>query len=301
DIVLIGGNIMSVSIFNSYEGEKKLLKLYDQALIGLGLEYEENYVKTRYGKTHILTTGPEKAPPVVLLQGGNTVSPITLSWFLPLTKQFRVYAPDTIGHPGKSEQVRISPSDDSFGKWTIDILDGLGLSEAIFIGPSYGAGIILRTASFAPERIKKAVLYVPSGIASGSIAQMVRKVVLPMLMYKMYPSEERLIKAVRPMFTGEIDEITKQVTGAVFRYVKLETNMPRLAKKEELIKFKSPTIVIAGDKDIFFPAQRVIPRAKDIITNLVGAESIPDLGHLPSKDNLNYINDLIIRFIKKEK
>lgn len=103
------------------------------------------------------------------------------------------------------------------------------------------------------------------------------------------------------MFTGEIDEMTKQVTGAVFRYVKLETKMPRWANKKELIKYKSPTIILAGEKDIFFPAQRVITRAKEIIPNLVAAESISDLGHIPSMNMLNYINDRIIRFIKEEK
>lgn len=275
-----------------------LFKLYDEALFNLGIDYEEKYIETRYGKTHILIAGPEKAPPVVLLQGGNTISPITVSWFAPLIKKFRVFAPDTIGHPGKSDQVRISPQDSSFGKWTIDILNALDLNDPMFIGPSYGAGIILRTAEIAPERIKKAVLCVPSGIASGSMIQMMLKIMIPMLRYKANPTEDRLIRAVKPMTTDEIDELTKQVTGAVFRYVKLETKMPKLASKEGLIKFKSPTMVIAGENDIFFPANQIIPRAKEIIPNLIVTEAISNMGHFPSKANQNHISEMIIKFFE---
>ena len=152
----------SESIYRSPEGEKKVLELYKSALKRLGLKFEEQMIDTRYGVTHTLITGPKESPPLIILQGGNTVNPVTLSWFLPLMKEYRVYAPDTIGHPGLSAQNRISPRNDSFGKWVVDLLDNLGIEKSSFIGPSYGAGIILRTAAYAPERISKAVLLMPS-------------------------------------------------------------------------------------------------------------------------------------------
>jgi len=289
------------TIYKSPEGEAKVLSLYDKALAKLGLEFEETTVNTRFGDTHIIITGPKEAPPLIILQGGNTVSPVTLSWFLPLTKEYRVYAPDTIGHPGKSIQNRVSPADDSFGKWVVDILDGLRIERAAFIGPSYGAGIILRTAAFAPERISKAVLFVPSGIATGSISRMVFKIIIPMFMYQLFPTDKRLHKAVSPMFSGDVDEITVEVTGAVYLHVKLETKMPRLATKEELMGFKAPILVLAGEKDIFFPADKILPRAKEIIPNLIAAESLQESGHFPSMKTLYYINDRIRKFLKENR
>lgn len=266
------------TIYKSPEGEAKVLSLYDKALAKLGLEFEETIVNTRFGDTHIIITGPKEAPPLVILQGGNTVSPVTLSWFLPLTNEYRVYAPDTIGHPGKSSQNRVSPADDSFGKWVVDILDGLSIERAAFIGPSYGAGIILRTAAFAPERISKAVLFVPSGIATGSISRMIIKIFIPMFMYQLFPTDKRLLKAVSPLFSGDVDEIAVEVTGAVYLHYKLETKMPRLTSEEELKNYNAPTLVLAGEKDIFFPAEKIIPRAKEIIPNLIAAECLkPDI------------------------
>ena len=78
------------TIYKSPEGEAKVLSLYDKALAKLGLEFEETIVNTRFGDTYIIITGPKEAPPLVILQDGNTVSPVTLSWFLPLTNEYRV-------------------------------------------------------------------------------------------------------------------------------------------------------------------------------------------------------------------
>ncbi|UCH89559.1 MAG: alpha/beta hydrolase [Thermoplasmata archaeon] len=290
-----------VTIYRTPEGETKIIELYDKILAELEIDFEETMIKTRFGETHIIITGPKKAPPLIILQGGNTVSPVTLSWFLPLLKKFRVYAPDTIGHPGKSSQNRISPKDESFGKWVADILDNLNLKKAAFIGPSYGAGIILRTATFAPERISKAVLFVPSGIATGSMGKMIFKIVFPMLMYRFRPTDKRLVKAVGPMFFGEIDRTSAEVTGAVFLNVKLETKMPKLTTKDELKNYKAPTMVMAGEFDVFFPAEKIIPRAKEVIPNLYSAECLKEQGHFPSRKNLKIINNKILRFLEEDK
>lgn len=288
------------TLSKSPEGEAKVLSLYDKAVAKLELEFDKTIVDTRFGDTHIFITGPKGAPPLVILQGGNTVSPVTLSWFLPLTNEYRVYAPDTIGHPGKSSQNRVSPADDSFGKWVVDILEGLSIEKAAFIGPSYGAGIILRTAAFAPERISKAVLFIPSGIATGSISRMIFKIFIPMLMYQLFPTDKRLLKAVSPMFSGAVDEFAVEVTGAVYLHYKLETKMPRLTTEEELKNYTVPTLVLAGEKDIFFPAEKIIPRAKEIIPNLIAAECLKGEGHFPAIESLGYINERILRFLKEK-
>ncbi len=287
------------SIYRSCQGQAEILQLYDSLLEQLNLIVEEQMIETRFGLTNVLVTGPKDAPPLIIFQGGNTVNPITLSWFLPLIKHYRVFAPDTIGHPGKSSEKRISPKDDSFGKWVIDLLDYLKIQKAPMIGPSYGAGIILRTATYAPERISKAVLIVPSGIATGSLKRMVFKILIPMLVYRWSPSNERLLKAVRPIFNDEVDEKSLQVISSVFRNVKLETHMPRLATAEELKGFTAPTLVLAGEKDIFFPAIKILPQAKVIIPNLVSAECLLGSGHFSNAKTLNYINQRIFSFLQE--
>lgn len=286
-----------MGIYKSTEGKAKILDYYDKALSKLNVSYNDLYVNTRFGKTHILEIGPAEGKPLVIFHGGNVTNPVSLSWFKPLMQDYHIYAPDTMGHPGKSDQTRLSPKDDSYGHWAVDFLDEIGLNQAYFIGPSYGGGITLRIAAHAPERISKAVLIIPSGIARGSTKRMIFEVIPPLLIYRYFPNHDRLIRAVKPMLSEEIDEDLLQHIGDVLLNVKLESEFPRLATAEELEGFKAPTLVLAGDKDIFFPSEAVIPRAKEIILNLIAAESLKGSNHFPPKQTIAYINQRIKTFL----
>ena len=283
-----------MSIYRSPEGKAEIMSLYDSFLLHLGVEFEDLFLDTRFGETHVLMTGPRDAPPLVILQGGNVVNPVSLSWFVPLAREYRIYAPDTIGHPGKSAQTRISPTDESYGRWVVDLLDVLGLGRAPLLGPSYGAGIIV---VHAPERISKAVLIVPSGIASGSMRRMVLEIALPMLRYRISPNRERLRRAVRPMFTEEPEEDVPRVIGAVFRNVRLETSLPKHTTADELAGFEAPTMILAAENDIFFPADKVLPRAREIIPNLARSELLEGSGHFPSERGLARLNESVQAFL----
>jgi pimeloyl-ACP methyl ester carboxylesterase len=286
------------SIYKSVEGKEGLEVLYNKAIAQLDVDIDSHYIETRHGTTHVLVTGPADGEQVVILQGGNTVNPLTLSWFRPLLDEFQVIAPDTIGHPGLSSENRLSPTDGSFGDWLVDILDQFNIQRAILVAPSYGAGIILRTAAYHPERISKAVLVVPSGIASGSMARMMFKVVFPMLMYRAFPSERRLKRAVQPMLSDGIDELSLEVIGAVFRFVKLETKMPKHTTIEELKGFEAPVMVFTAERDIFFPANVINQRVKEIIPNLVAIETLRGDGHFPSRASMELINKRVSSFIR---
>lgn len=124
-------------------------------------------VGTRFGDTHVLVVGPEDAPPVVFLPGGNFLNPTCLRWFLPLARDHRLYAPDIVGQPGRSAQERPSPKGDGHAWWMEDFLDGLGLRRTPLVGLSYGAGIAVRTMGYAPERVSRAALISPSAVATG--------------------------------------------------------------------------------------------------------------------------------------
>ena len=228
----------SESIYRSPEGETEIHTIYDRQLARLDLPYESRMLDTRYGETHVLALGPQDAPPVMMLQGGNTTNPLTLGWLRPLIERYRVYAPDTIGHPGKSSPLRLSPRDDSYGRWLVEVLDALGLQAPALLGGSYGAGILLRAAVYAPERIGKAVLFIPSGLVSIPAGTM-----LYMLWwlgaYRLTPTRARLERILWPMFKGEpIGEDLLEITEAVFRWTHIEAEMPRNVRPEELANFK---------------------------------------------------------------
>ncbi|QIN83893.1 alpha/beta fold hydrolase [Rubrobacter tropicus] len=283
------------SIYRSPEGEAELMSLYDEALARLGPGCETRTIGTVAGLTHVIVAGPEDAPPLVVLQGGNFLNPLCLAWFLPLANEYRLYAPDIIGQPGRSAQSRPSARGDGHARWLVDVLDGLGLGLASFVGISYGAGLILRLAGLAPGRIDRAVLVSPAGVAAGPIRPMLRQVALPMLLYRASPNPERLLRAACPILTEPEEPYVRQL-GAVYRHVRLDRQLPRAATKEELSGYGSPTLLFAAQDDLFFPAERTIPRAREIISNLE-AETLPGR-HVPSNETFARVNDRAAAFLK---
>jgi pimeloyl-ACP methyl ester carboxylesterase len=287
---------MPDSIYKSKEGETKIRNLYGEALFSLAANHESRSIPTGLGETHVLAVGPEDSPPLLFLPGGNFLNPSCLEWFLPLSKTHRIYAPDIIGQPGRSAGTRPSSKGDGHAKWVEEVLDGLGLERVPFVGISYGAGISLRIAGYSPERVSRAVLVSPSGLVRGSIPRMLVEVVLPMAKYRLSPNEERLRRASRPLLTEEDEFLARQV-GAVYRHVKLDSDLPRAATKEELSRFHSPTMVFAAEDDIFFPGEGVIKRAREIIPNLVFAEILEGSLHIPSRSAFAHINEEIEDFL----
>ena len=283
------------SIYRSPEGEAELMGLYDEALVRLGVGCEGRVVGTRFGSTHVLVTGPEDAPPLIVLPGGNFLNPLCLAWFLPLARSHRLYAPDIVGQPGRSAQTRPSAKGDGHARWPTDVLDGLGLERAPFVGVSYGAGVVLRLAGLAPGRISRAALVSPAGIVVGPVPRMVREVVVPMLLYRASPSPGRLLRAARPILTEPEDPYVRQL-GAVYRHVRLDRELRRKATEGELSGYRSPTLLFAAAEDLFFPAGMVVARARRLISNLQ-TEVLFGCRHVPSKRAFARINDRIEAFL----
>jgi pimeloyl-ACP methyl ester carboxylesterase len=176
-------------------------------------------------------------------------------------------------------------------------MDHFNIEHCSFIGPSYGGGIILRLASFMPEKIDCAVLVSPAGITLGSKMRMMKEVLLPLLLFNRTSSEKYLNKITGNMSENTMKEIDKRIIGDVFKYIRLEQDMPKLTKREELAHYTAPTMVIAGEKDLFFPENRVRNVAKEVIPNLVAFKAY-DMGHFPSETHLVEINREIINFLK---
>ena len=282
-------------IYRSPAGEAELAALYDEALARLGPGCETRRVGTSFGETHVILAGPEDAPPLVVLPGGNFLNPLCLSWFLPLAESFRLYAPDIVGQPGRSARTRPSARGDGHARWLGEVLDGLGLGPASFVGISYGAGLVLRLAGLAPGRVAGAVLVSPAGIAVGPIWPMLRETALPMLVYRARPNRERLLRAARPLLTDLEEPYVRQL-GLVYRHVKLDRELPRAATREELAGYGAPTMLFAAEDDLFFPAGKVIPRATEIIPNLE-TEALPGSRHVPSREAFAHINERTTAFL----
>jgi len=292
---------MPKSVYKTPEGEAEIRALYAEALAELGLPYESLRVGTRLGDTHVLALGPEYGPPAVFLPGGNALNPTCLTWFLPLAERHRIYAPDIVGQPGLSAQTRPSSKGNGHAFWMEDVLDEVGLHGPVpLVGISYGAGIGIRTMGLAPERVSRTALVSPAGIATGPFLRILLEIGVPTLLYRLRPTEERLIRAAMPLFTEPEDPaFTPAVRqlGVALRHLRLDADLPRTATEEELRGFRGPVAVFASEDDAFFPAREVLPRAREIFPNLALAEILEGCRHVPSKEALALVNERILAFL----
>ncbi|WP_108672332.1 alpha/beta fold hydrolase [Peribacillus acanthi] len=287
-----------MSIYISDAGKKKLQDHYASYLKTFNIPFDREYINTRFGITHVLVTGPKEGKPLFILHGGNCINPMTLSWFSSLLYEYRVYAPDTVGHPGLSAETRVSSQDDSFANWIVDLMNYFRIEKAGFVGASFGGGIILRLARYFPERITCSILYAPAGIVLGPKVDMIRKILLPLMILKVNGSQKQLAKIAEAMSDGNMKDIDAEITGEVFRSVKLERDMPKIVEESELQNYLAPTMIIGKTKDIFFPGEKLIHRAKQVIPNLVESQ-IYESGHFSSDKVLELEKSDMLRFLKK--
>jgi len=261
---------MSKAVYKNSKSQKIMLDLYDKQALALNIEFEDIYVDTRFGKTHLLKTGNLKGKPILLFHGGNSTAPYYLRDFLFLRNEYLIYAPDTMGHPGKSAQTVFSTKNLEYGEWASDVINGLGFKQMICIGGSYGGGVLAKLMCFAPKKISKAILLVPSGICNASTVSIMFRMGIPMILYIMTQKEKWLKRAILPMTINEkeIDDSTLEMVRCSFDHVCVKAGMPSNVKMADMQNYTAPTLLITGEKDVMFPGEKVITRAKTIIPNL---------------------------------
>ena len=126
---------------------------------------------------------------------------------------------------------------------------------------------------------------------------MLFSIMLPYLLYLLFPSPRRLRRAVRWM-GSDIDDDLLQLIKAVFQRVRVEAEMPRPATRAELAGCTAPALVIAAEKDAMFPGEAVIKRAREIFANLAVAECLKGATHLSAQSDMDHVNRRIGEFLE---
>ena len=194
--------------------------------------------------------------------------------------------------PGKSAPYRtLNTNRDDYGRWLVEILDIQKIDKIPFVVSSYSSAMLLSLAQVAPQRIEKAALVVPSGIAHGPLMPILRSMAVPMLKYYFVQSD-RSFKKIMQLMATEDDEQMEEFFKLMMSSYKMEMKPPREFSKDDLKNFTAPVILFASDDDIFFPAKRVFPRAKEIFPTM--PELIKITGnHLPSADTMSFVCERI--------
>lgn len=253
------------SIYRSAKAKSAVIALYDKQINELNIPFKDVYLETSFGKTHLIECGDSNKAPLLVFHGGNATTAYNLKYCDFLLPHFHIYAVDTVGHPGKSAEISISPFNQDYGKWAKEVIEKLGYEQIACFGGSFGAGILVKTMCTAPEMISKSVLLVPSAIKNApSIKSM--NMMFPMCMYRITHDEKWFVKCILPMAVKE-KAITKDIlltAKCSIDHSRIKSIMPQNEKTRELQKYKNLVLVMAAQRDCLFPAKGVLRRAKKV-------------------------------------
>jgi len=292
------------STFKTPEGEATYLAAYEAAMKLWPVPYEETEIPTRFGITHVVVTGPEDAPPLVLLHGMS----MTLTMWSPniadFSKDYRVYAIDVLGQPGRSIPNYDEPIRDAgdFVTWLHEVLDRLNLDRASLVGMSMGGWIAINFTMAAPERVHKLVLLSPAA----SFQPIVKQFMLRGMLMSMIP-----IRYTANSFMGWMgikdtpgDLISRCLLDLFYlgmKHFRMPPEsafiMPAVFSDEELRALHVPVLLLIGENEVIYEAAKALGRARALLPNFEG-DLVPRSNHNMCGSHYQIVDARVLDFLK---
>jgi len=292
------------SAFKTAEGEAAYLAAYGAAMNLWPVPYKELEIPTRFGTTHVVVSGPNDAPPLVLLHGYF----VTLNMWSPnvaeFSKDYRVYAIDLMGQPGKSIPDPDEPLRDTadLAAWLSETLDRLHLDRIFLVGMSYGGWVALNLTLTAPERVRKLVLLSPAA----SFQPLVKQFALRGMLMGLFPT--RLTANSLMGWMGFKDSPGDTLTRCLLdlfylgvKHFRLSPDtmrlMPSVFSDDELRGLHVPVLLLIGENEVIYDAAEALDRARRLIPDFEG-DLVPRCSHDMCASKHDIVDARVLDFLK---
>ncbi len=285
--------------FISADAKKQCLALFDEwEKSHWPVESESRYIDTSYGKTFVRITGPEDAPPLVLIHGMGSNSLIFYSKIKDLSENFRTYAVDTVGDKGLSICTTPIKKSDDYVQWFDELFNALDLDNNInLMGGSYGAWLISQYAIHKQNRLSKLVLIAPVGTIVPINPQFMRRLLLSTLPFDYFQ------KSFNLWFDPTINNKSASLqflgfSNACNKFYKANFILnPNVLNDEELKSIKCPVLFLAGDHERVFSPYEAMDRLERVVPQFK-KKIIPGVGHATISDS-NLTTETILTFLRE--
>lgn len=248
--------------------------------------------------------GKPEAEAVLLVHGFNATADSWNRIAGPLTKNYRVIAPDL---PGWGASTRIDSASYGYPKQIErlhQLVGQLGLKRFHLVGHSMGGGISARYAAQYPDEVITLGLIAPHGVTEPEQSELARSVAQGdnWLVVSSMDSFERLMKNLfvkRPFVPRSVLKYMAQQTirGAQKTqriFDEIQASPPLM---ELLAQIKAPTFIVWGDDDKLIH----VSAAELFRTNIANSEVLimKQTGHMPLLENVKQCNAAYIAFLNK--
>ena len=288
-------------LYKSAEGKAVCHASYDRAMKLWNVDYEEEWVETDFGSTHIITAGPEEGKPVFLLPGLFADATMWYANVGALAQSYRVYAVDLPVYGGKSEVSERRITDISgYTVWFSALLQHYRYEQTAVAGLSYGSWLSLALSREMPASISALIMLDPSETFANMRSIMLWK---GLWHFMIFPSRQKYISFFDWMGGGYSDpqlDIWFEHMLDVIEYGSIgmmDVPQHRVYSRDELRMLTMPVLILAGGKPIIYKnpeafaaaAARALPHAE--------IEIVPNAGHSLNMEKPAQVNERILRFL----
>jgi pimeloyl-ACP methyl ester carboxylesterase len=284
------------TIYKTEENEAKIMAMYGEKLSQWPVLYELVEIRTKYGSTNVIASGPKDAPPIILIHAMGVTATMWLPNVEALSDKYRVYAIDVIGDLGKSELYSLDyypKTGADYNDWLREVVSGLGIERTDVIGASMGGWIAMNFAVYSPDKVKRLALLGPMGLKANTF-----KVISKLTKILINPSQKNKAELTRWVL-GDNEE----VNDALAEYLNTAMNcegrlgVPKRISKSELRLIEAPTLLILGgdDNPIGNPIRNKRYAEKSISDLRVAI--LPNTGHLMNVERHEEVNRSILEFL----
>jgi pimeloyl-ACP methyl ester carboxylesterase len=232
----------------------------------------------------------------------------------PLSKKFRVIAPDLLGH-GESAKPRSDYSLGAFAVFLRDLLDELGVSQATVVGHSLGGGVAMQFVYQHPDYVKRLVLISSGGLGpdvgwilrllSAPGAEFVLPIIAPKPVLDVGNKLRSWLRAAGiqsprgaelwAAYSSLSDPETRQSFLRTLRSVVDYRGQSVSALNRLSLRQGLPIMAIWGDRDGIIPVDHAYAAHEARADSRL--EVLPGIGHFPQVEAPNEVVELIEDFI----
>lgn len=277
-----------------------------------GVRATSRFANVEGRRVHFIEAG--RGEPLVLLHGAGGGA---ANWFrvLPeLAESFRVIAPDLPGF-GLSDPIDPRPPlGHCIAVHLSGWLDRLGLERCRVAGTSFGGLVAARIASRDPERVDRLVLIASAGLGR-EMTRWVRALGLPFIgRWALRPTRRGSRWAFRKLMTSDRSRIDPSLEDALVDYLHCSDlagdtrTMARayrmfcsprgqreVLSRAELAALHAPTLLVSGERDVFFPSRHARAAAASIPQ--AHAHILDGVGHSPNWEAPDELLDVMLPFL----
>ena len=286
--------ITAKSIYATPDAEEQFMAIYDAKMGQWPTEYKDVYVETSYGTVHVIVSGPEDAPPMLLLNASEMSG---WSWLYnvgELNTRYRTYAIDTLGEVGKSrlnDTFNFPMDGKALADFYVEITDALGIQKAYVVGASFGGFIATNYALHYPERVGAVALLGPMGVTPAT-----NRTVMRIMLTAIVPVRPFQVSTTN-WATGD-DPYVRAETSEWFLMVMTDATPkkapPVTFTPEQLQRMDVPVLLIIGSEDNLTGDPEGV---KELAMNIPAVQiEVLESGHLIGIEHAERSNELMMDF-----